>query len=581
LIAAEKRRSLKKTAREINQFRATIPSLKSTLNGSKITSRHGIESEIEKFYSALFASRRFTPHPTAPFDSSSTPAFMISEIKESVRSFPNGKSPGEDKISADFLKHCDDAVLELIASRFTRYVRLCTTPDDWRNSKTTLIHKKGDKEDLETYRPITILPVLYKLFTKCILRRIRNTLEEAQPIEQAGFRRSFSTMDHIATLQKLLEIGREHSMPITLVFIDYHKAFDSIEPAAVWTNLRDQGVEEEYIRILEECYKNCSTTIRPFYKNVRIPITRGVRQGDPISPNLFASCLEGIFRQLNWDKFGVLIDGRKLNHLRFADDIVLISHSPQEATTMLNELVNASSSIGLMVNKTKTKSMRNHLANTTPVLLNNTPLEDTTEYVYLGRLLTTSNELLPEIHRRRKAAWAAFNNIKCTTDHLTCSKTRATIFDTHVLPALCYGSEQWTTTKALENRVRVSHAALERRLIGITLTEQREKGIHGTDIRQISRVSDPLKHVLKSKLRWAGHVARRTDNRWTTATMEWYPRDWKRPVGRPPMRWNDSLRKNHCTRDPNGRIVEYWTTRAKNRNDWKDVIRAASEERID
>ena len=155
------------------------------------------------------------------------------------------------------------------------------------------------------------------------------------------------------------------------------------------------------------------------------------------------------------------------------------------------------------------------------------------------------------------------------------------MFDTHVLPALCYGNEQWTLTKFLANRIRVTHAALERKLVGMTLAEQRERGLHQKDLREMSKLKDPLVHLIKNKLGWAGHVARRTDNRWTTATMEWYPRDWKRPVGRPPMRWTDSLRKNYCKRDQNNRITTYWSTRAKDRDEWRNVIRAAGEERID
>ena len=150
-----------------------------------------------------------------------------------------------------------------------------------------------------------------------------------------------------------------------------------------------------------------------------------------------------------------------------------------------------------------------------------------------------------------------------------------------VLPALCYGSEAWTFTKALGERVRVTHAALERKLVGMTLTEQRERDLHREDIRKMSKVRDPLIHIAKRKLAWAGHVARRTDGRWTTTCMEWYPREWKRPRGRPPMRWSDSLRKEHCVRDDDGNVVQYWTTRAKNREQWKTVIRAAGEERID
>ena len=96
----------------------------------------------------------------------------------------------------------------------------------------------------------------------------------------------------------------------------------------------------------------------------------------------------------------------------------------------------------------------------------------------LGRLLNTNNDLEPETHRRRRAAWTALNNIKNTTDALSCPKIRAQLFDTTVLPALTSGSETRTLTQALFERIRVTYAALERKLVGIILTQQREKNIH-------------------------------------------------------------------------------------------------------
>uniref|UniRef100_A0A8R1IF10 Reverse transcriptase domain-containing protein n=1 Tax=Caenorhabditis japonica TaxID=281687 RepID=A0A8R1IF10_CAEJA len=179
----------------------------------------------------------------------------------------------------------------------SKYLQSGKVPEKWKTSNTTLIFKKGDKEDLENYRPICLLPVLYKAFTKCVLNRIRTTLEEAQLVEQAGFRRSFSTIDHIHSIQRLLEVGREYQQPLTLVFIDFQKAFDSVEPQAIWESLKSQGVQPAYIALLQQCYTNCTTTITPFHKKIEIPITRGVRQGDPISPNLFSACLESVFNK--------------------------------------------------------------------------------------------------------------------------------------------------------------------------------------------------------------------------------------------------------------------------------------------
>uniref|UniRef100_A0A8R1HHU6 TRAF-type domain-containing protein n=1 Tax=Caenorhabditis japonica TaxID=281687 RepID=A0A8R1HHU6_CAEJA len=73
-------------------------------------------------------------------------------------------------------------------------------------------------------------------------------------------------------------------------------------------------------------------------------------------------------------------------------------------------------------------------------------------------------------------------------DALSCPQIQAQLFDSIVLPALTYGSEVWTFTQALSERVRVTHAALERRLVGISLSEQRQRNLHREEIRTQSEV---------------------------------------------------------------------------------------------
>ncbi|CAI2355624.1 unnamed protein product [Caenorhabditis sp. 36 PRJEB53466] len=198
--------------------------------------------------------------------------------------------------------------------------------------------------------------------------------------------------------------------------------------------------------------------------------------------------------------FGIRINGRNLTHLRFAEDIVLAANHPNTASEMIQELVERCAKVGLQVNNNKTKVLRNTFATDHPVCIKSgatttTAIEDVSEYIYLGRLLNVRNELEPELHRRRRAAWAAFNGIKNITDALTCPKIRARLFDSIVLPALAYGSETRTFTKALAERVQVTHASLERRLVGLSLSQQRERNLHREYIRRLSGVRDPLLHT--------------------------------------------------------------------------------------
>ena len=232
-----------------------------------------------------------------------------------------GKAPGIDNITTDLLKAAGRKIHKAIAQLFTQCLQERKVPKKFCLGIVTLLHKKGDKQNLANYRPITLLPNIYKLFTKILTNRLTDTLDENQPREQAGFRSGYSTIDHLHTINQLIEKTLEFNRPLCLAFVDYEKAFDSIEHNAVFNSMREQGVEEDYIEIIRNIYENGTSIIRLHKDTDEIKIAKGVRQGDTISPKLFTASLESTFRKTNWEGKGVNIDGEYLNHLRFADDI--------------------------------------------------------------------------------------------------------------------------------------------------------------------------------------------------------------------------------------------------------------------
>ena len=88
------------------------------------------------------------------------------------------------------------------------------------------------------------------------------TLDFHQPREQAGFRAGYSTIDHLQVVNQLQEKANEYNMSLCFAFVDYEKAFDSIEFEPLFEGLKNQGVDEAYVNILRNLYSeaNISST---------------------------------------------------------------------------------------------------------------------------------------------------------------------------------------------------------------------------------------------------------------------------------------------------------------------------------
>ncbi|KAK6765981.1 hypothetical protein RB195_025723 [Necator americanus] len=98
-------------------------------------------------------------------------------------------------------------------------------------------------------------------------------------------------------------------------------------------------------------------SIKVWTLRLTIPIGKGVRNCDTISPKLFTAALQRLKKSLSWEERGIRVDGRFLSNLR--DDIVLILSSTNEAETIPNELNEEGKRIGLRINRRKTQIMKN------------------------------------------------------------------------------------------------------------------------------------------------------------------------------------------------------------------------------
>ena len=215
----------------------------------------------------------------------------------------------------------------------------------------------------------------------------------------------------------------------------------------------------------------------------------------------------------------------------------------------------------------KTKQMRSDLGKTkvmfndhvikSTITVNNKIIEEVDRYVYLGKTVKQDGELLPEINKRIALGWAAFGKVEnIMKSRKSSMKIKRRLFNECILPVMTYGSETWTLSKPIIEKLSVAQHKMERIMLGITLRDKKRNSW----IRQQTSVTDIIDYVKKSKHRWAGHISRFTDNRWTVRVTEWTPRSWSRKRGRPKTRWRDDLTRYFGTT---------WSTLAKSRCLWR------------
>lgn len=137
----------------------------------------------------------------------------------------NHKSPGEDCIQAELLKKGEDVIW--IWKVISKVWATETLPDDWKVAVCP-IHKKKDKQDCNNYRGISLLNVVYKKFSNCVLDRIKEKADQIIGHYQGGFRTDRSTTDQIFIIRQLYQKSWEFYKEIHTLYVDFKKAYDSI-----------------------------------------------------------------------------------------------------------------------------------------------------------------------------------------------------------------------------------------------------------------------------------------------------------------------------------------------------------------
>ena len=157
-------------------------------DGSLTTNRDGIVRRAREYYQKLYSSERPRCYNRERYQRSphNFPEITAWEVRLVIKQMKKGKAPGPDNITLDLIRDADEPIHVRLARLFNECLKKSKTPEEWNKAILILLYKKGDPRDMNNQRPISLLNVIYKIFTRVITNRIANKLEENQPREQAG-----------------------------------------------------------------------------------------------------------------------------------------------------------------------------------------------------------------------------------------------------------------------------------------------------------------------------------------------------------------------------------------------------------
>lgn len=253
------------------------------------------------------------------------------EIQSAIKSLKNNKAPGCDGFTAELYKLFADDLTPFLSNVFKESIEKETLPPTLTQGVITLIPKpKKDLNNLENWRPITLLNNDYKIFATIFAKRIKNCLDTIIDETQSGFMRGRHIMNNIRLVLDLLDYNELVEHNSFILFLDFYKAFDTIEHNFIFKSAEKFGFGNFFCKAIKTLYYNCNSTIKLKYgTSPRFYLSRGIRQGCPLSPYLFL-----LVSQI----FASFISNSGLNGIRIADKQILISQLADDTTLFLQDV---------------------------------------------------------------------------------------------------------------------------------------------------------------------------------------------------------------------------------------------------
>lgn len=371
--------------------------------------------------------------------------FRPNEIAKIIKEQLNPKkSPGCDLITPKMLIELPYCAVCIICQLFNAITKLGYFPERWKKSIIIMIPKPGKDHTVpSSYRPISLLSCLSKLFEKCLLTKIVPYLRihNIIPAHQFGFREKHGTVEQVNRITSEIRTAFEHREYCTAIFLDVSQAFDRVWLDGLMHKIRTTLPNNTHKLLKSYLYNRlfavrCNNAMSDDHV-----IGAGVPQGSVLGPTLYVLYTADI------------PTSRRLTTSTFADDTAILSRSrcPMQATTQLaTHLLSVGKWLSdwrIKVNEQKCKHVTFTLnrQDCPSLTLNNTVLPKANEVTYLGvhldRRLTWRKHIeAKKTHLKLKANslhWLINARSSLSLDY------KVLLYNSVLKPIWTYGSQLW------------------------------------------------------------------------------------------------------------------------------------------
>ena len=454
---------INKNTKQVNTGNVTIDEFLEHFSELNAAAEDEVESECN------MNGTQMSSNETNEYSESDTLNVPISgvEVTTAVKRLKNGKPCGEDNIINEKIRAFSENHLDMLAQIFNVVLLSGHIPNDWLIGIIKPIYKnKGDINNPDSYRGITLLSCLGKLFTSIINKRLTAFINSKQIMSeaQAGFRKGYSTTDQIFTLKCIVELFLCQGRRLFCTFVDYSKAFDSINRAMLWKKLISYDVSGKVFNVILNMYKSIKSCV--MNNSVQSELFEshvGLRQGEHLSPLLFAlflNDLETFFPVQKWntlkcidklynDSNGGISGMLNMFVLLYADDTVIMAENESDMQRNLDLLNEYCISNKLKVNISKTKMLvfarsKTRIRNIRTFKFGDMNLDQVEDYIYLGICFNWNGSFVKAKKvLYDKASKAMYSLIQKGRRLNLPTDVMLILFDKCVEPILLYGCEVW------------------------------------------------------------------------------------------------------------------------------------------